>query len=104
MNTSVATQSTSGALALAAATYNPFAQEALDAGAKFGNFLSFNGNDGTFLYGGKDDQKELVHGTQLALRVSDYQRGWYCWKESEVVDKVMLGIMQGRPPEDKESL
>lgn len=93
------TTTTQGAVAHPA-HFDPFANEAALAGVKTGEFLKFNGNDGTFLYGPKDDQKELSHGAQVAIRLHEYRRGWFCWKESEVVDRVMVGIMEGVPPTD----
>ena len=84
--------------------YDPFAQEALNAGVKQGLYMGFNGNDGMFTYGPKDDKTELVHGTQLAVKLADYRRGWLCWKDKEVVDSVLVGIMQGPAPASSDGL
>ena len=90
---------TTGGNALAsAADFNPFLQEALNSGLKFGQFLNFNGNEGHFTYGAKESKVELPHGTCLAMNLNEYRRGWYCWKNKDVADKVLVGILQGSPP------
>lgn len=84
--------------------YDPFAQEAADNGARFGSFLAFSGNDGTYTYGPKDDKKELVHGTQVAMDPNSYNRGWICWVDGKPKDRIVVNILAGKPQEDEKSL
>lgn len=78
---------------------DPFASAARDMGAKDnGTFLKFSGNTGDFTYGPADNSEELAHGTQLVINMAAIERGHICWKDSEVVDEVMVNILAGNPP------
>lgn len=86
-------------LATTTAGYDPFAAAAADMGATRGLFLKFDGNEGTFSYGPKDDEQEIPLGTQLATNFGGtFKRGFICWKESEAVDEVMELVADGAEP------
>jgi len=59
-------------------------------------FLKFNGNDGVYIYG--KDKEELPLGTQLAVNMNDYSVGYICWKEGEMIEKIMVPVIAGNPP------
>ncbi|USN15462.1 hypothetical protein KIKIMORA_03200 [Brevundimonas phage vB_BpoS-Kikimora] len=59
-------------------------------------FLKFSGNDGTYVYGADDTPFEA--GTQAAMDLDSFKRGWICWKGGKVQEEIMLGIAEGKPP------
>lgn len=63
-------------------------------------FLKFDGNTGEYSYGA--DNTELALGSELALNMLSYKRGWICWNDGEVVDEVMVSVNEGPPPRKSE--
>lgn len=96
----VVTSNGSKALAAFNGGANPFAQAAEDLGVSEGVYLKFNGNTGDFTFG--SDQDELQTGTELVAVMDSIARGWICWNDSEVIDEVMVSILDGQPPSEKE--
>lgn len=79
---------------------NPFTQAAEDLGVTEGVFLKFNGNTGEYTYGA--DQEELPDGSRLVAIMDSIARGWICWNDSEVIDEIMVSILDGNPPTEKD--
>lgn len=90
------TQNGGGALAAYGAGKNAFDDAASDLGAGGGAFLKFNGNTGDFTFGAEGD--EIPHGTQLAVQMDGFARGFICWVEGDVVEEVMVKVVDGKPP------
>jgi len=89
----------SGANALAAyGGVNPFAEAG--RGAETGDYLKFNGNTGELTYGADDESLPL--GSYLVADLNTYEQGFICWKESAVVEEVLVNILEGRPPREME--
>lgn len=88
-----------GANALAAyGGVNPFAEAG--RGAETGDYLKFNGNTGELTYGADDEV--LPMGSYLVADMSTYAQGFICWKDSAVVEEVLVNILEGRPPREIE--
>lgn len=58
-------------------------------------FLKFSGDDGEYVYG--SDDKELPLGSQLAVNMLSFKRGWVIWKDSKVVHEIMTGVEEPVP-------
>lgn len=91
------TPATTNALGFPIDGPDPFAAAAAEMGAINGHFLTFDGNEGKFEYGPKDDVKELDSGTQLVCNMATFKRGYICWNDGEVVDEKMVGVLEGKP-------
>lgn len=89
------------ATAIASNAYDPFAAAGDDMGGTHGVYMKFNGNSGEFTYG--QDQDELPEGTELAVDMNSFRRGWICWKAENVVDEQMTRVIDG-PPKQKSEL
>jgi hypothetical protein len=89
---------TNGGAVATQADYDPFAAAAAEMGVFAGSYLKFSGNDGDYTYGPEASSKTLEHGTQLAVDMSTFNRGWICWKEGEAIEEVMVPILEGAPP------
>lgn len=76
--------------------YDPFARAADDMAGSSSIYAKFNGNSGEFSYG--SNANEIEAGERMAANVAAMRRGWICWKESEVVEEIMIPIMDGPPP------
>lgn len=76
--------------------YDPFASAANDMAGSSAIYAKFNGNSGEFSYGAQSEEVEA--GERMAANVVGARRGWICWKESEVVEEIMVPILEGRPP------
>lgn len=92
-------QDTRTAIASADA-YDPFAIAGEEMGGSNAQYLKFNGNSGEYTYGA--EAEEMPHGTQLAVNMNSFRRGFICWKDSDVVDEVMVRVIDGKPPEKGE--
>ena len=90
---------TTGASNLALPTEGPnvFAAAAADMGALQGNFLKFSGNDGNYTFGPAEDSQEIEHGSQLAVNMATFKRGYICWVNGEVVEEIMIPVVSGLP-------
>lgn len=76
--------------------YDPFARAADDMAGSSAIYAKFNGNSGEFTYGSNAEEIEVKE--RMAANVAAMRRGWICWKESEVVEEIMIPIMEGAPP------
>lgn len=85
---------------------NPYAQAASEMGGDTGVYAKFNGKDGQFVYG-EDD--EVIFGeadkddgivVRMALNMDEFDRGWMCWVDEEVVKEILRGVTEG--PEIRE--
>lgn len=76
--------------------YDPFASAANDMAGSSAIYAKFNGNSGEFSYGAQSEEVEA--GERMAANVVGARRGWICWKDSEVVEEIMVPILEGRPP------
>lgn len=86
-----------GANALAAyGGVNPFAEAG--RGAETGDYLKFNGNSGELTYGADDETLPL--GSYLVADLATYAQGFICWKESAVVEEILVSVLEGRPPRE----
>ncbi len=63
-------------------------------------FLKFNGNDGYYTYGAEDN--ELPNGTEVAVNMRSFKRGWICWMGGQPKEEIMLSIEEGQPPQKYE--
>jgi hypothetical protein len=98
MDMTTATSKNGNALAAYSGNSNPWASAGDDLGAQGGIFMKFNGNTGDFTAG--QDQDDVPHGTQLAALMDGFARGYICWKNSEVVDEIMVPVLEGKPPHE----
>ena len=62
---------------------NPFLAAANAEGAQGGGFLGFSGKTGRFTTG--QDKEEVQIGTQFAVNMNEYKRGWICWVNNSKV-------------------
>lgn len=76
--------------------YDPFAAAAGDLAGSNAVYAKFNGNSGEFSYGAQSEEVET--GERMAANILGARRGWICWKESEVVEEIMVPILEGKPP------
>lgn len=100
-NREVATRS-SGYLADSADYFDMLANEArgLKGGGDGKAFMKFDGNTGDFMYGADDE--ELPLGSEMAVNMRSYMRGWVIWVDGEVVHEEMTPL--GSPAPTKASL
>jgi len=77
-------------------TYDPFARAADDMAGSSSIYAKFNGNSGEFTYG--SNATEIEAKERMAANVAGMRRGYICWKESEVVEEIMIPIIDGPPP------
>lgn len=87
-----------------AATYggrNPFTQFGEDVGATQSTYMKMNGNTGEYSFG--KDGEEIPVGTRLAANMESLRNGWICWKDSKVVEEILVKVVDGeRPPRENE--
>jgi hypothetical protein len=76
--------------------YDPFAMAGDDMAGGNSVYAKFNGNSGEFTYGSA--ATEIDQNERMAANVAGARRGFICWKESEVVEEIMVQIIQGPPP------
>lgn len=79
-----------------ASAVDPFALAGNDMGGSSAAYAKFNGNSGEFTYGSAAE--EIEAGEKMAINVGMARKGWICWKESEVVEEIMVPVAQGLPP------
>jgi len=66
------------------------------------SFAKFNAQTGEYTFG--SDNKELAHGTKLAVNMQSFRLGWICWKGEEVVGETMAAIFEGETPKSENEL
>lgn len=100
-NREVATRN-SGYLADSADYFDMLANEArgLKGGGDGKAFMKFDGNTGDFMYGADDE--DLPLGSEMAVNMRSYMRGWVIWVDGEVVHEEMTPL--GTPAPTKASL
>lgn len=75
---------------------DPFTKAGEAMGAPSGSFLKFDGNDGVWKHGQEND--ELQDGTQLAVNMMEFARGYICWNDGEVMEKILVPVASGQTP------
>lgn len=73
--------------------FNPWAEEGKDSGGFIGQFAKFNGKTGEYTYG--QDAEEIEPGTQIIVDFALITKGYNCWVEEAVVDRVSVTIESG---------
>lgn len=53
-------------------------------------YAKFDGSTGKFSYGA--DRTEIELGTEVAVNMLDYKKGFICWVDNEVVDEQMVSV------------
>lgn len=79
---------------------NNFVDAGMAAGGLQTAYLQFSGKTGGFTYGKK--KEEIPLGTQVAVLMTEYKRGYICWKNEKNVDEVMVPVVEGRPPLERD--
>jgi hypothetical protein len=65
-----------------------------------GLYGKFNGNTGDFTYG--QDDELLEHGDQVQIDYTSCFQGFLCWIGGKVEDRVVVKVLEGRPPLEKD--
>lgn len=103
MSNALTTQAPAGLLALTDDDLDNLAGSAKIIGAEYNvgsAYMKFSGNDGSY----STQDQPIEHGSVFIVDVLGFKRGWVCWKDEKLVERVQVSCWPHEPLPPQSSL